>query len=53
MEILLKIWRQKDAVSRGEIVEYSLSNVDPNMSILEMLDVLNQKLIQLIYGKVG
>ena len=45
MEILLKIWRQKDAVSKGEMVEYSLTNVDPDMSFLEMLDVLNQKLI--------
>ena len=45
MELLLKIWRQKDADSAGEIVNYNVSNVDSDMSFLEMLDVLNQQLI--------
>ena len=45
MKITLKIWRQKDANSKGKLVEYGLNDVSPDMSFLEMLDVLNQDLI--------
>ena len=45
MKITLKIWRQKDANTKGKIVEYQLNDVSPDMSFLEMLDVLNQNLI--------
>lgn len=45
MKIYLKIWRQKDAVSKGAFVDYVLNEVLEDMSILEMLDVLNEKLI--------
>ena len=45
MKLNLKIWRQKDGKSRGEIVDYSMDNVSPDMSFLEMLDVLNEKLV--------
>lgn len=45
MKIKLNIWRQKDAVSKGKFVKYELDNVSPEMSFLEMLDALNQKLI--------
>ncbi|MGB5363982.1 MAG: succinate dehydrogenase/fumarate reductase iron-sulfur subunit [Aureibaculum sp.] len=45
MRITLKIWRQKDANTKGNIVEYQLNDVSPDMSFLEMLDVLNQDLI--------
>ena len=45
MNLKLKIWRQKDAKSKGKIVEYRLSDVSPDMSFLEMLDVLNERLI--------
>ena len=46
MDLLLKIWRQKDAGSKGKIEQYKLSNVEPDMSFLEMLDILNQELIE-------
>ncbi len=46
MKIYLKIWRQKDANSKGQMVDYDLNNVEPDMSFLEMLDVLNEKLIE-------
>lgn len=46
MELLLKIWKQKNTNSKGKIVDYRVSGIDPNMSFLEMLDVLNQQLIQ-------
>ena len=45
MELLLKIWRQKKTGSSGKIVDYKISGIDPDMSFLEMLDVLNEKLI--------
>jgi succinate dehydrogenase / fumarate reductase iron-sulfur subunit len=45
MNLKLKIWRQKDAKSKGKIVDYPVSGISPDMSFLEMLDVLNQELI--------
>ena len=45
MNLTLKIWRQKSAKQKGEIVEYPISGISPDMSFLEMLDVLNSKLI--------
>jgi len=41
----LRIWRQPDGNSQGKFVEYTLEDVSPDMSFLEMLDVLNEKLI--------
>ncbi|WP_224488292.1 succinate dehydrogenase/fumarate reductase iron-sulfur subunit [Robertkochia flava] len=45
MNLKLKIWRQKDADSAGKMVDYEISDVSPDMSFLEMLDVLNEDLI--------
>lgn len=45
MKLNLKIWRQKDEKDKGGIVEYPLDNISPDMSFLEMLDVLNTQLI--------
>lgn len=45
MNLLLKIWRQKDANSKGKMVDYPISGIEGDMSFLEMLDVLNQQLI--------
>lgn len=46
MTLYLKIWRQNDAQSSGEIVDYILEGVSTDMSFLEMLDLLNEKLIK-------
>ncbi len=46
MELLLKIWKQKNKNAKGQMVDYTISNIDPDMSFLEMLDVLNQQLIE-------
>ncbi|MFD2563835.1 succinate dehydrogenase/fumarate reductase iron-sulfur subunit [Aquimarina rubra] len=46
MNLTLKIWRQKDAQSKGKIVDYPISGVEGDMSFLEMLDVLNEGLIE-------
>lgn len=45
MNLTLKIWRQKDANDKGKMVDYQISDVSPDMSFLEMLDVLNSELI--------
>lgn len=41
MRVTLKIWRQKNRNSNGKLVTYQLSDVTPDMSFLEMLDLLN------------
>jgi succinate dehydrogenase / fumarate reductase, iron-sulfur subunit len=45
MKIVLKIWRQKNQADKGSFKEYKLDHVSPDMSFLEMLDVLNNDLI--------
>lgn len=45
MKLLLKIWRQKNANTQGKLVEYVVDHVSPDMSFLEMLDVLNENLV--------
>lgn len=45
MKLTLKIWRQKNAKDSGKMVDYKMDNVSPDMSFLEMLDVLNEQLI--------
>jgi succinate dehydrogenase / fumarate reductase iron-sulfur subunit len=45
MKLTLKVWRQKDAQSEGKIVTYPVENISPDMSFLEMLDVVNEGLI--------
>jgi succinate dehydrogenase / fumarate reductase iron-sulfur subunit len=45
MKITLKVWRQKDQVAKGGFKTYHLDHVSPDMSFLEMFDVLNSELI--------
>jgi len=45
MKLTLKIWRQKNRTDKGAFVKYSVDAVDPEMSMLECLDVLNESLI--------
>ena len=45
MNLTLRVWRQKDAQSEGRMVTYQAPEVLPDMSFLEMLDVVNEKLI--------
>ena len=46
MNLTLKIWRQKNASDKGKMVDYKVSDISPDMSFLEMLDVLNNELIE-------
>jgi len=45
MNLTLKIWRQKNASDKGKMVDYKVTDISPDMSFLEMLDVLNEQLI--------
>lgn len=44
MDFTLHIWRQKNTESRGKIVTYRVSNISPDMSFIEMMDVVNTDL---------
>ncbi|KAA9353636.1 MULTISPECIES: succinate dehydrogenase/fumarate reductase iron-sulfur subunit [Larkinella] len=44
MDIALKVWRQKNSQTPGKMVDYKLSDISPDMSFLEMFDVLNEDL---------
>jgi succinate dehydrogenase / fumarate reductase iron-sulfur subunit len=46
MRITLRVWRQEAGAAEGGLVSYHLSDVSPDMSFLEMLDVLNERLIE-------
>jgi succinate dehydrogenase / fumarate reductase iron-sulfur subunit len=46
MNITLKIWRQKNKDEKGKFVTYKLDGVSTEMTFLEMLDYLNEKLIR-------
>jgi len=46
MNFTLKIWRQQDFHSKGRFETYSLQNISPDCSFLEMLDILNNQLIE-------
>lgn len=45
MNLTLKVWRQKGPEDKGRMVNYRAEDVSPDMSFLEMLDVLNDRLI--------
>jgi succinate dehydrogenase / fumarate reductase iron-sulfur subunit len=44
MKVKLRVWRQKDANTPGGFKEYETPDLNPNMSFLEMLDVVNDEL---------
>ena len=46
MNLTLKIWRQKNAKDKGQMVDYKIGGIEPDMSFLEMLDVLNNELVE-------
>ncbi|MDP4599538.1 MAG: succinate dehydrogenase/fumarate reductase iron-sulfur subunit [Polaribacter sp.] len=45
MNLTLKIWRQKDSKSKGQMVDYKVTDISEHMSFLEMIDVLNEGLV--------
>ena len=45
MDLTLHVWRQASAESRGSFVTYEANGISPEMSFLEMLDVVNEGLV--------
>ncbi|MBG0782847.1 MAG: succinate dehydrogenase/fumarate reductase iron-sulfur subunit [Bacteroidales bacterium] len=46
MDLTLKIWRQASAGEKGKLVDYQVQNISSEASFLEMLDVLNERLVR-------
>jgi succinate dehydrogenase / fumarate reductase iron-sulfur subunit len=46
MNLTLKVWRQKNSTSAGKFLTYKANEISPDMSFLEMLDVVNEGLIK-------
>lgn len=46
MNLTLSVWRQKDSGSNGQFITYDAKEISPDMSFLEMLDVVNEGLIK-------
>jgi succinate dehydrogenase / fumarate reductase, iron-sulfur subunit len=45
MNLTLHVWRQKSGIAAGQMVRYEAPDISPHMSFLEMLDVVNERLI--------
>ena len=45
MNLTLKVWRQANSESKGKMETYQIADVSPDMSFLEMMDVLNEQLM--------
>ncbi|MEP6603868.1 MAG: succinate dehydrogenase/fumarate reductase iron-sulfur subunit [Spartobacteria bacterium] len=45
MNFKLRVWRQKDRQSPGQLAEYNANDISPNASFLEMLDIVNEQLV--------
>lgn len=45
MNLTLKVWKQKNKDAKGALETYQVKNISPDMSFLEMFDVLNEQLI--------
>src|SRR6516164_6851959 len=46
MNLKLRVWRQKNGSTPGKFVDYQANDISPDMSFLEMLDVVNERLIK-------
>jgi succinate dehydrogenase / fumarate reductase iron-sulfur subunit len=46
MNFHLQIWRQKGPLSKGGLMKYEATDISPNTSLLEMLDIVNERLIE-------
>ena len=53
MNLKLKVWRQSGANARGAMVDYQVSDISPDSSFLEMIDVLNMQLITTVEDPIA
>lgn len=45
MQFTLYVWRQKEGTETGQMMTYDIQDISPDMSFLEMLDILNEQLM--------
>lgn len=46
MNFKLRVWRQQNQASEGKMVDYEATGISPNTSFLEMLDIVNDRLVE-------
>lgn len=46
LNLTLKVWRQKSQKEKGQMETYQVSDISPDSSFLEMMDILNEQLIE-------
>ncbi|MGI8481141.1 MAG: succinate dehydrogenase/fumarate reductase iron-sulfur subunit [Chthoniobacterales bacterium] len=46
MNFLLRVWRQKNHETEGKLVDYEATDISSNTSFLEMLDIVNERLVE-------
>ena len=46
LQLTLKVWRQRSSSDKGKFETYDVSGLNSHMSFLEMMDVLNEKLVR-------
>lgn len=46
MDLTLKVWRQRNTKEKGKMETYQVSNISPDSSFLEMMDILNEQLLE-------
>src|SRR5262245_18887766 len=46
VNLTLRVWRQKNATTQGQFVTYEAKDISPEMSFLEMLDIVNEDLMR-------
>jgi succinate dehydrogenase / fumarate reductase iron-sulfur subunit len=45
VKLTLRVWRQRSGAAAGRLVDYPVDGIEPGMSFLEMMDILNERLI--------
>jgi succinate dehydrogenase / fumarate reductase iron-sulfur subunit len=45
VKLTLRVWRQQNTAAAGRLVDYQIDGIEPDMSFLEMMDILNERLI--------
>jgi succinate dehydrogenase / fumarate reductase iron-sulfur subunit len=45
VKLTIRVWRQHNEADRGRLVDYQIDGIEPDMSFLEMMDILNEQLI--------
>ena len=49
LNLTLKVWRQNSSQDKGEMETYEVKDISPDSSFLEMMDILNEQLIRVLW----